>query len=137
MFIRALGAVLCAVAIFVASAFASGASAAGERVPGIDIVLKTNPHGIVIADSTTDAKGEFTIKYLVAGRYTIVLGSRNPDAAKAMGGTWSVELLPVSREPAPAAAPQTYAAKAAAAGQQVEIVIPDGPAKTYKITVTR
>ena len=135
MFIKALGARLCAVAIFVASA--SAAWAAGEPVPGIDIILKTNPYGIVIADSTTDAKGEFTIKYLVAGRYTILLGSRNPDAAKAMGGTWSVELLPVSREPTPAAAPQTYTAKAAASGQQVEIVIPDGPAKTYRITVTR
>jgi hypothetical protein len=135
MFIKALGARLCAVAIFVASA--SAAFAAGERVPGIDIVLKTNPHGIVIADGTTDAKGEFTIKYLVAGRYTILLGSRNPDAAKATDGTWSLVMLPVSREPVPAAAPQTYAAKAAAAGQQVEIVIPDGPAKTYRITVTR
>lgn len=134
MFIKAFGATLCAVVLVVAGA--SSAFAADVPIPGIDIIIKANPGGINIAASTTDAKGEFKIKLLAPGRYTIVLRSKDPEVAKAQSGPWNVTLLPVSRDPTPAK-PVTYTAKAAGDAQQVDIVVPEGPATTYKIALTR
>ena len=135
MFIKSFCAALSALAFVVVSA--SSAWAINNPIPGIDIIIKTNPGGIAVAQGTTDARGGFDVKELAPGRYTIELGGKSPEAAKIKSGTWVVALLPVSREPTPAK-PLSFTSKAVAGGaQQVEIVIPDGPAKSYKATLTR
>ena len=135
MKITSLIATLCALALAVVPV--AGAWAAGEPIPGIDIIIKINAGNRVVFQGTTDAKGDVTVKELAPGRYTIELGGKSPEAAKIKSGTWVVALLPVSREPTPAK-PLSFTSKAVAGGaQQVEIVIPDGPAKSYKATLTR
>ena len=135
MKITSLIAALCSLALAVVPV--SGAWASNDPIPGIDVIVRKEPDHRIVVQTTTDARGGFDVKELAPGRYTILLGSKNPEAAKAKSGTWIVALLPVSREPSPAK-PLSFTGKALGGGaQQVEIVIPDGPAKSYKATLTR
>ena len=120
----------------ISSAPISGARAANEPVEGIDVFIKTQPSSVVIIQVTTNARGEFTLKRLGVGKYTMQLGGKNIDAAKAAGGEWTVALQPVSREHK-SLPPQTYTVRANAKGaMQVDLVIPDG-AITYAGKLTR
>jgi hypothetical protein len=139
MFIKSLGAALCALAFVVAcvpSAFASN-----QPIPGIDVVVKKQPAGGITLKATTDAKGEITIKELPAGRYTIELGGKGtgkgPEPAMIKGSTAIVALLALSTGKEPVR-PTTYPVKEGAGGVlQVDIVIPEGPAKSYKLSLTQ
>lgn|GEM_PF-687998 len=133
--IKPFSAALCALAFAVAPI--SGAWAANEPVAGIDVIIKTQPNGIVIIQVTTNAKGEFVLKRLGVGKYTMQLGGKNIDAVKAAGGPWTIALRPVSVEHK-ALQPQTYTVRADAKGAlQVELVVPDGHAISYAGTLTR
>jgi hypothetical protein len=135
MFIKSFCAAFCLLALgFVPI---SGAGAADEPVPGIDVTIKTQPNGIVIIQVTTDGKGEFTLKRLGVGKYTMQLGGKNIDAMKAAGAAWTIALRPVSvaHKSLP---PQTYTVRADAKGAvQVDLVVPDGQAISYGGTLTR
>lgn len=117
---------------------ASSAWAVNNPIPGVDVVVKRKPPGNAVARGTTDAKGEITLKELAPGQYTIELSAKpGTEAAKLHGAGWLVALLVVSREPTPTR-PLTLTPKAVSGGvQQVEIVVPEGPAKSYKLTLTR
>lgn len=135
MFIKSFCAAFCLLALAVAPI--AGAWAANEPVPGVDVIIKTQPNSIVIIQVTTDAKGEFTLKRLGVGKYTMQLGGKNIDAVKAAGGAWTIALQPVSvaHKSLP---PQTYTVRADAKGAlQVELVVPDGQAISYAGTLTR
>jgi len=120
-----------------AVACASSAWATNDAIPGIDITIKTNPGGIAIIQTTTKANGEFTLRALAAGKYTIELGGKNIEAAKAAGATLSIVLQPVSRE-RPPATPQTYSVRTNAKGVlQADLIVPDGQVITYAGTLTR
>jgi hypothetical protein len=66
----------CAVIMFVASFSLCQAT----PIPGINIVIKRNPGGI-ITRTTSDAKGAYTFKRLPPGRYTLSLTEREVSAA--------------------------------------------------------
>lgn len=135
MFIKPFCAALHALAFAVTSI--PGAWAANEPVAGIDVIIKTQPNSIVIIQVTTNAKGEFTLKRLGVGKYTMQLGGKNIDAVKAAGGAWTIALRPVSVEHK-SLQPQIYAVRADAKGAvQVELVVPDGQAISYAGTLTR
>jgi hypothetical protein len=115
----------------------SGAWAANEPVEGVDVFIKTQPSSVVIIQVTTNAKGEFTLKRLGVGKYTMQLGGKNIEAVKAAGGEWTVTLQPASREHK-SLPPQTYAVRADTKGAvQVDLVVPDGLAITYAGKLTR
>jgi hypothetical protein len=115
----------------------SGAAAANEPVPGIDVIIKTQPNSVVIIQVTTNAKGEFTLKRLGVGKYTMQLGGKNIDAMKAAGGAWTIALRPASVAHKSLQS-QTYTVRADAKGVlQVELVVPDGHAISYAGTLTR
>lgn len=135
MFIKPFCAALYALAFVVAPT--SGAWAANEPVAGIDVIIKTQPNSIVIIQVTTNAKGEFTLKRLGVGKYTMQLGGKNIEAEKAARGEWTIALRPVSVEHK-SLQPQTYTVRADAKGAvQVELVVPDGQAISYAGTLTR
>ncbi len=135
MFIKPFCAALCMLALAVTPI--SGAWAANEPVEGVDVFIKTQPSSVVIIQVTTNAKGEFTLKRLGVGKYTMQLGGKNIDAVKAAGGEWTVALQPISREHK-SLPPQTYVVRADAKGAlQVELVVPDGLAITYAGKLTR
>lgn len=134
MFSKPFCVALCAVAFAVMPI--SGAWAANEPIEGIDVIIKTLPSSVVIIQVTTDAKGEFTLKRLGVGKYTMQFGGKNIDAVKAAGGEWTVELQPASREHK-SLPPQTYAVRVDSKGAlQVDLVVPDG-AITYAGKLTR
>jgi hypothetical protein len=135
MLIKSFCAAFCLLALAVVPV--SGAGAANEPVPGVDVFIKTQPNSIVIIQVTTDGKGEFTLKRLGVGKYTMLLGGKNIDALKAAGGAWTIALRPVSvaHKSLP---PQTYTVRADAKGAvQVDLVVPDGQAISYAGTLTR
>ena len=143
MFIKSLSAALCAVAFVVACVPSTFAS---NPIPGIDVVVKKQPAGSAIAKATTDAKGEITIKELPAGRYTIELSGKgtgkgtgkDTEPAKMHGSTAIVAILALSTGKEPTSRPMTYPVKEGAGGvQQVDIVIPEGPAKSCKLSLTQ
>jgi hypothetical protein len=139
MFIKSFCATLCAVAFVVACG--SSAFASNTPIPGIDVVVKKKPSGTAVTRATTDAKGEITIKELPAGQYTVVLsgkpGGKGTESAKIKGTTAVVGLLALSTGKE-TVRPTTYTAKEGAGGVlQVDIVIPEGPAKSYKLTLTQ
>ncbi len=70
------------------------ALAASDPIPGIDIIVKKNPGGTAVTQTTTDAKGEFTLKDLEPGTYTVELVGKSLVAATA---------VPKARTGAPAA----------------------------------
>jgi hypothetical protein len=121
MLIKSFCATLCAVAFVVACG--SSAFASNTPIPGIDVVVKKKPSGTAVNRATTDAKGEITIKELPAGQYTIELSGKGKGTGKGAE---------------PASRPVTHPAKEGAGGVlQVDIVIPEGPAKSYKLTLTQ
>jgi hypothetical protein len=61
----------------------TGAFAIGEPIPGIDIVVKKNP-GPIVVRTKTDAKGEFTIKDLPPGAYTIEIDDKTLGTTKSI-----------------------------------------------------
>ncbi len=140
MFIKPFCVALCALAFAIVPIFSvpiSGAWAANEPAPGIDVIVKTHPNSIVIIQSTTNDKGEFNLKLLAAGKYTMQLGGKNIEAAKAAGGAWTIVLQPVSRDHK-SVQPQTYAVKADAKGAlQVDFIVPDGQVISYAGKLTR
>ena len=134
-FCAALSALAFAI-VPISSAPISGAWAANEPVEGVDVFIKTQPSSVVIIQVTTNAKGEFTLKRLGVGKYTMQLGGKNIDAAKAAGSEWTVALQPISREHK-SLPPQIYAIRADAKGAlQVDLVVQDG-AITYAGKLTR
>ncbi|MDP1748719.1 MAG: carboxypeptidase-like regulatory domain-containing protein [Reyranella sp.] len=150
MFIRSFCTTLCAVVLAVVPA--SGAFAAENPIPGIDIIVQKKPGDVVVARTTTDAKGEFTLKDLAPGKYTIEIDGKGLVAATARKGTSGGTppgdgppiiavlvglLLPAVQARGGAPTPQTFHGKATARGMQIELVVPDGPAKSYKGTLTR
>jgi hypothetical protein len=135
MFINPIRALLCALALVVAPV--SGTLAANEPVPGIEVSIRTQANSMVIIQVTTSAKGEFDVKRLPAGKYTMQLGGKNIEAARAAGGRWTIALLPVTREHT-SLPPQVYDVSADGKGVlQVELVVPDGQAVSYAGTLTR
>lgn len=135
MFIKSFYAALCALAF--AATPICGAWAANEPVAGIDVIIKTQPSSVVIIQVTTNAKGEFTLKRLGVGKYTMQLGGKNIEAEKAAAGAWTITLQPISVAHK-ALPPQTYAVRVDAKGAvQVELVVPDGQAISYAGTLTR
>ncbi len=130
---------LFALLFVLAFAFApiTGARAA-DPMPGIDIAVRMNPSGLVLVQATTNAKGEFMLKSLSAGKYWIELAGKYFEAAKAKDpdGTWIITLAPAK---APASAqPETYSLKAAANGVlRSDLVVPDGHVITYRGTLAR
>jgi hypothetical protein len=140
MFIKSFCATLCAVAFVIACG--SSAFATNNPIPGIDIIVQKDPQGNAVFKGTTDAKGEVTIKELPSGRYKFVLSGKGtgkgPEPAKIHGSTAIVALLALSTGKEPAARPVTYPVKEGAGGVlQVDIVIPEGPAKSYKLSLTQ
>lgn len=61
----------------------TGAFAINDPIPGIDIVVKKNPGDIVVR-TKTDAKGEFTIKDLPPGAYTIEIDDKSLGTTKSI-----------------------------------------------------
>lgn len=120
-------------AAFSALAFVVVVSASSARaenpIPGIDVVVKKKPASSAIAKGTTDAKGEVTFKDLAPGQYTVVLDPKAADAAKLHGAGWLVALVAVANP----VRPVTYTPKPGAS--EVDIVIPEGPAQSYKARV--
>ena len=62
----------------------TAAFASPNPIPGVDIIVKKNPGGQAVMRTKTDAKGEFTIKDLPPGAYTIEVGDRNLGTAKSI-----------------------------------------------------
>lgn len=115
----------------------TGARAA-DPMPGIDIAVRMNPSGLVLVQATTNARGEFMLKSLSAGKYWVELGGKYFDAAKAKDpdGTWMMTLI-AAKAPA-SAPPETYGLKAAANGvPRADLVVPDGHVITYRGTLAR
>lgn len=115
----------------------TGARAA-DPMPGIDIAVRFNPSGLVIVQATTNAKGEFILRSLSAGKYWIELGGKYFEAAKAKDphSTWIMTMV-AAKAPA-SALPETFSLKAAANGVlRADLVVPDGHVVTYRGTLTR
>jgi hypothetical protein len=130
---------LFALLFVLAFAFApiTGARAA-DPMPGIDIAIRMNPSGLVLVQATTNAKGEFVLRSLSAGKYWVELGGKYFEAAKAKdpGGTWIITLV-AAKAPA-SAQPDTYSLKAAANGVlRADLVVPDGHVVTFRGTLAR
>lgn len=139
MSIKSFCAALSALAFVVVSASSAGAE---NPIPGIDVVVKKKPASSTVAKGTTDAKGEVTLKELAPGKYTIELGGKapgkGPEPAKMHGSTAIVAILALSTGKEPPSRPMTYPVKEGAGGvQQIDIVIPEGPAKSYKLSLTQ
>ena len=49
----------------------SAAMAAIDSIPGLDIIVRSKPAGIVVANATTDKKGRFSVTVREAGQYTL------------------------------------------------------------------
>jgi hypothetical protein len=130
---------LFALLFVLAFAFAPIAGArAADPMPGIDIAIRMNPSGLVLVQATTNAKGEFMLKSLGAGRYWVELAGKYFEAAKARDsdGTWIITLV-AAKAPA-SAQPETYSLKAAANGVlRADLVVPDGHVVTYRGTLRR
>ncbi len=60
------------------------ALAINDPIPGVDIIVKKNPSGIVVSSFQTNGQGEFTIKDLEPGQYTIELVGKSLIAATAV-----------------------------------------------------
>lgn len=149
MFIRSLCTTLCAVVLAVVPM--SGAFAA-EPIPGVDVIVRKNPGGIMVGQTTTDAKGEFTLKELPPGSFRVEIDGKSLVAATAGKRTTGPGtppgdgppiiavlvglLLPAVQSRGAAPTPQTFHGKATARGMQIDLVVPDGPAKSYKGTLT-
>ena len=104
----------------------------------IDIAVRMNPSGLVLVQATTNAKGEFMLKSLSAGKYWVELGGKYFETAKAKDpdGTWIITLI-AAKAPA-SAQPETYGLKAAANGvPRADLVVPDGHVITYRGTLAR
>lgn len=111
---------------------------AADPMPGIDIAVRMNPSGLVLVQATTNAKGEFMLKSLSAGKYWVELGGKYFETAKAKDpdGTWIVTLV-AAKAPA-SAQPEIYGLKAAANGvPRADLVVPDGHVITYRGTLAR
>ncbi len=135
MFSRPFRATLYALAFAMAPIF--GAGAANDPVPETDVIIKTQPSSVVIIQVTTNAKGEFTLKRLGMGKYTMQLAGKNIDVGKAAGVEWAIVLQPISREHR-SFQPQAYSMKADARGAvQVDLVVPEGETITYAGKLTR
>jgi hypothetical protein len=92
----------------------------------------------VLVQATTNAKGEFMLKSLSAGKYWVELGGKYFETAKAKDpdGTWIVTLI-AAKAPA-SAQPETYGLKAAANGVlRADLIVPDGHVVTYRGTLAR
>ena len=50
---------------------ASSASAINNPIPGVDIIVRKNPGGVVVKQVTTGKKGEYLIENLAPGSYTL------------------------------------------------------------------
>ncbi len=72
-------------AVIVASVPTTGAFAIDNPIPGVDIVVKKNPGGIVVAKTQTDAKGQVVLKDLLPGSYTVDLEGKSLVAASTKG----------------------------------------------------
>lgn len=130
---------LLALLFVLAFAFAptTGARAA-DPMPGIDIAIRMNPSGLVLVQATTNAKGEFMLRSLSAGKYWVELGGKYFDAAKAKDpdGTWIVTLI-AAKAPA-STPPETYSLKAAANGVlRADLLVPGGHVVSYRGTLAR
>lgn len=99
-------ALICAAGV----AWAGGAIAQTQNnpIPGIDVVVKKQPAGVLIARGQADAKGEIVLKDLPAGDYAVSLSGKDlNEALKQKGrsgavtmhttGTWRPEIVFVKR----------------------------------------
>jgi hypothetical protein len=128
-------ALLCALALAVAPVF--GARAADVPIPGIEVSVRAQANSLLIIQVTTNARGEFDLKRLPAGKYTMRLGGKNIEAARASGARWTLALLPVTREHL-SFPPQVYDVSVDAKGVlQIELVVPDGQEISYAGTLLR
>lgn len=115
----------------------SGARAAGYPVSGVAMVVAKDPQGSEVARLQTDAKGEFTLKDLPPGRYTIFISSLGISRDKARSGTWVVTLLGTGGRKEPAtSAPVIYATKQVSGGLQAAITVPAGLPRSFKGTLS-
>jgi len=111
---------------------------AADPMPGIDIAVRFNPSGLVIVQATTNAKGEFVLRSLSAGKYWVELGGKYFEAAKAKDpdSTWIVTLI-AAKAPA-SAQPEIHSLKAAANGVlRADLVVPDGHVVSFRGTLAR
>ena len=79
MLFRPLAALLCAVVVVCAPL--AQAYATIDPIPGIDIVVRKNPGGVIVARTQTNAKGTFVLKELAPGEYTVELDGKSLVAA--------------------------------------------------------
>lgn len=113
-----------------------------EPIPGIDIIIrKCYPCKIMNLQTKTNAGGEFTLKDLAPGQYTIELDGKGLLAAAKAGVTPDVGvaltplLLPTDKKEL--AKPMTYRDKATARGIHIEFTVPDTKTRhDYTGTVT-
>jgi hypothetical protein len=103
-----------------AALFASTAAIAGaDPIPGVDVVVKSHPAGILVVQSHTDANGRLTLRGLAPGSYEVEVNGRSLAAA--------VGRLPRGGPRASAAAnrgPETVAVSATGPGVNVTSPLP-------------
>jgi len=135
MSLRIAATLLAALALSCGSV--AGARAAGYPVSGVAMVVAKDPQGSEVARLQTDAKGEFILKELAPGRYTIFISSQGIAREKARSGTWVVTLLTTSGgKETPSAAPVIYATKEVSGGLQAAITVPAGSARSFRGTLS-
>lgn len=120
--------------VVLACASLSSAFASNNPIPGIDVVVQKQPGGSIVARTTTDAKGEFTVKELPAGRYIIQVSGKGLEPAK-LAPAVLIGVLAFTKDGKPGRL-QNYQAKPGNNSFQVDFVAPEGQPLTYKGTVT-
>ncbi len=146
MSIKSFIATLAALALVVVPM--TGASASNEPIPGIDVVVKKKPPKAQPLQVKTDAGGQFVLKDLEPGTYTLQIDG--PVLTRVLASTATKSptptvqlliglLLPAvqkSRETS-APAPQAYRGQPGARGIEMTFTVPDsaGKTSTWKGTV--
>ncbi|CAN5751309.1 hypothetical protein BH11PSE3_BH11PSE3_23780 [soil metagenome] len=135
MSLRIVASLLGAVALSCGSV--TWARAAGFPVSGVAMTVAKDPQGSEVARFQTDGKGEFTLKELAPGRYTIFVSSQGIARDKARSGTWVVTLLTTSAgKESPSTVPVIYATKEVSGGLQAAITVPAGPPRSFRGTLS-
>ncbi len=121
-------------AIVVAWGSVASAQTQNNPIPGIDVVVKKQPAGVLIARGQTDAKGEIVLKDLPAGDYAVALSGKGLDEAlKQKGATGAVTIQTVG-----ASKPEGSPTKRVGNGMEGEIKVTDqdARAKTLRVRVS-
>ena len=137
MLFRHAAALLCGAVL--ACAPLADAFATNKPVPGIDVIVKKYKPPKIVVQPKTDPMGQFTLKELAPGQYTIELDGKSLVAATAKAGaTPEITVVLLRHDKTGAAKPMTFHGKATARGMTIDFTVPDnvGGAATYTGTVT-